>query len=90
MAKNEKEEIGNETSEQRLERLKELSELLTKRYIKNDVSIEKFKWLTSHLKDAISAAKSGKCDKENLLEKLEDLICVVDVEEEIEEECSDE
>lgn len=71
-----------ETSEERLERLKVLSELLTKRYIKNDVSIEKFKWLTNHLKEAIDMAKSGKCDKDNLLERLEDLICVVDIEEE--------
>lgn len=81
MAKNDK-DTNNETSEQRLERLKELSELLSKRYIKNDMSVEKFKWLTNHLKDAIESAKSGKCDKENLLEKLEDLICVVDIEEE--------
>ena len=69
----------------RLEKIKELSMHLSNKYKKNEISMEKFSWLMKNLKDAINMAKSGACEDNFLLERLEDLVCAVDIEEQDED-----
>lgn len=70
----------SDNSVDRLEKLKELTRVISDKYKKTEMSSEKFNWLMKHLKDTINLAKSDKCEKKDLLNMLEDIVCAVEEE----------
>jgi len=76
----------NNNYKDRLDKIKELSKNLSKDYKDSKISSDKFKWLMKHLDEAIQQAKSSVVNKEDLIDKIEDIICVVIEEEESNEQ----
>lgn len=76
----------NNNYEDRLGKIKELSKKVSKDYKDSKISSEKFKWLMKHLSEAILQSKSDIVNKEDLIGKLEDIICAVSEEEESNEQ----
>jgi hypothetical protein len=72
--------------EDRLGKIKELSKKVSKDYKDSKISSEKFRWLMKHLSEAILQSKSDIVNKEDLIGKLEDIICAVSEEEESNEQ----
>ena len=76
----------NNNYKDRLDKIQELSKKLSKDYKDSKVSSDKFKWLMKQLDEAIQQAKSSVVNKEDLIDKIEDIICVVIEEEESNEQ----
>ena len=76
----------NNNYEDRLGKIKELSKKVSKDYKDSKISSEKFRWLMKHLSEAILQSKSDIVNKEDLIGKLEDIICAVSEEEESNEQ----
>jgi len=72
--------------EERLGKIKELSKKVSKDYKDSKISSEKFRWLMKNLHEAILQSKSDIVNKEDLIDKLEDLVCAVSEEEESNEQ----
>ena len=64
----------------RLEKIKELSGKISKDYKDSKISAEKFKWLMKQLHEAIMQSHSDLIKKEDLLNKLQDIVCAVEEE----------
>ena len=67
---------------ERFDRLKSIRESLCKKNEKWNEVFELRDWLINHLKDLTEQAKSDKISKEDVINRLEDLLCVVETEEE--------
>lgn len=68
----------NKASSERIKRLKELSEKLSKSYDKVEADSDKFKWLLSNLSVVINKSKCDLYKKEDIVNFLEDIVCVVE------------
>jgi len=68
----------NKTSSERIKRLKELSEKLSKSYQKVEADSDKLKWVTSNLAVIIEKSKCDLYRKEDIVNFLEDIVCVVE------------
>ena len=68
----------NKTSSERLNRLKELSEKLFKSYQKAEIDNDKLKWVLSNLSIIIKKSKCDLYKKEDIVNFLEDIVCVVE------------
>jgi len=66
---------------ERFERLKEIRETLCKKNEKWNEVFDLRDWLINNLKEVIAQSKSDLVKKEDIINKLEDLICVVEPEE---------
>lgn len=70
---------------ERFSKLRELSEHLGKKSSKLSEALELNDWLINKLKDLTEQSKSDMLSKQDVIDKLEDLLCVVEVEDEEEE-----
>lgn len=67
-------------SKERIEKIKELSKKINNTYSTHVKSREKINWIVCHLRDSVEMSKSHLITKQDLINMIEDIICVVEEE----------
>jgi len=67
-------------SKERIEKIKQLSKKINNTYSTHVKSREKIDWIVRHLRDSVEMSKYHLVTKKDLINMIEDIVCVVEEE----------